>query len=195
MLVKVCSFWTSEPYYQAAMKLEASLHGELYEISKVEASTWAEAVCHKPRFVLEQLEGGGEISGVLWTDADSILCRKPDFSAFDGVDLAACFWQRSPHHEEEILTGTFFIAKTKTGIDLCREWAFTTPKYRHHFTPEQAALKEVLAREEFKEAKIKRLGVEWCYVFDDFKELYPEAAPIFEHYQLSRTQRNVVQPS
>lgn len=193
-VIKIVSFWTSKPYHEAALVLEASLHGEYYEISKVEASTWQEAVVRKPQYIFDQLENSGQIQGVLWTDADSKLCRKPDWSVFESQDMACVEWTRPGTVEPEFLTGTMYWAKTPMGIKLCREWAFETPKYRQHFTPEQAALKEVLSREEFKEAKVKKLPVEWCWIFDDFKDMYPDKSPTIEHYQLSRTQRNAVQP-
>ena len=189
MIIKIVSFAIGAAYHKAMERLEKSLSGQCYELTKSHViKDWKSCVVEKPQFILNALENS-YCDGVLWTDADSELVSKPDWNVFQGVDMGAVRWRRSPQHEEEILTGTMFWAKSDRAIELCREWAYLTPSYREHFTPEQASLKEILGREESKAYKVKALPVEWCYIADDHAEEFPNVHPIFKHYQMSRQER------
>lgn len=188
MHVKVIAFWTNQYYCDQAKRLEASLRkfNLSYHIRYVAGmTTWAEAVCSKPQFIRQQIEDT-RFDGLLYTDCDSEFLKQPDFSAFKDCDLGAVWWQRSPHHETEILTGTMFFAANAVMRDFVNEWAQETPQYRHTFTPEQQSLKAVIGREKWSGLRVAKLPVEWCFIFDDHREMYPDAKATVQHYQASR---------
>lgn len=183
-MLKIVAYWTNDYYYGKSIDLSHSLNrfGVTYEIKRVTGpETWAQAVSYKPRFILDcLLSSSCEYIG--YTDADSRLLRAIPGGAISG-DVAYTPFKRSPHHEEEALTGTLFFKNTMEVRALVLQWAEATEKYQHSFTPEQHSLKEVMAHSTLD---FQRLGPEWCFIFDDMREIYPDASPIFEHYQASR---------
>lgn len=184
-MLKIVAFYTNDFYYGKSIDLSHSLNafGATYEIKKIQGpATWTEAVCYKPRFILDcLLSSTSDYIG--YTDADSRLLRPIPRESITG-DVAYTPFQRSTHHEEEALTGTIFFKNTMEVRAFVLQWAEATEKYKHSFTPEQHSLKEVMAHSQLN---FQKLGPEWCWIFDDFKEIYPNAAPpIFEHYQASR---------
>ena len=184
-MLKLVAYYTNDYYYSKSIDLSHSLNkfGVTYEIKKVEGpKTWKEAVSYKPRFILDSLLGSTcEYLG--YTDCDSRLLRCLPASAITG-DVAYVPFQRSPHDTEEALTGTLFFRNTTPVKGFVMGWIDATEKWKGLDTPEQLSLKEVL---EATNLDVQRLGPEWCWIFDDFKELFPNAPPpIFEHYQASR---------
>jgi len=188
-MLKVVAFYTNDFYYGKSIDLSHSLNrcGVTYEIKKVQGpQTWAEAVSYKPRFILDQMLSSS-CERILYTDVDSKLLRNLPASDLNG-DVSLVRWQRSPHHEEEALTGTLCFRNTMEVRAFILEWAEATEKYRHSFTPEQHSLKEVMATSKLN---FQFLPPEWCFIFDDMREMYPDAQPIFEHYQASREYRSL----
>lgn len=188
-MLKVIAFWTNDYYYGKSIDLSHSLNrfGVTYEIKKVQGpETWAEAVSYKPRFILDQLLSS-TCAGLIYTDCDSKLLRNIPFSELTG-DVAYVRFRRSPHHEEEALTGTLYFKNTMEVRAFVLEWAEATEKYKHSFTPEQHSLKEVMAHSMLN---FQQLGPEWCFIFDDMREIYHDAQPIFEHYQASRQYKEI----
>jgi hypothetical protein len=184
-MLKIVAYYTNNYYYSKSIDLSHSMNkwGACYEIKKVEGpKTWAEAVSYKPRFILDCMVSS-TCDSIGYTDVDSRLLRAIPHGALTG-EVAYTPFQRSPHNPEEALTGTLFFKNTPAVQDFVREWIEATPKYRGLDTPEQLSLRDVLASTTLD---IQRLGPEWCWIFDDFKELFPNAPPpIFEHYQASR---------
>lgn len=188
-MIKAVSFYTNGFYFRHALKLSESLvkHGVTYEILKQDAESWHDAVSRKPEFILKSLKATNA-EGLLWTDADSILERPiPDIAP---CDVGLVKWKRSPHHEEEILTGTMYFRNSEPVQALLEDWIDATPKYRHTNTPEQDSLKEVIQAYQ-SILNIQYLPVEWCFIFDDHREMYPDAKAIFTHYQASRKFREM----
>lgn len=183
-MLKIVAYYTNNYYYGKSIDLSHSLNkwGACYEIKKVTGpKTWQEAVSYKPRFVLDCLEASScDLIG--YTDADSRLLRAIPTGSITG-DVAYTPFKRSPHHPEETLTGTLFFRNTPEVKAFVQEWIEATPQWAGLDTPEQLSLKQVL---EHTSLNIQRLGPEWCFIFDDMREMFPDAQPIFEHYQASR---------
>lgn len=184
-MLKVVAYYTNDFYYGKSIDLSHSLnkYGVSYEVSKIKGpATWQEAVSYKPRFILDSLVNS-TCQQLIYTDADSKLLRPMPVDVLRG-ELAYVPFKRSPQHEEETLTGTLYFKNTMAVKAMILAWIEATAKYQHTFTPEQHGLREVL---EHCGLEVQRLGPEWCWIYDDFKELFPNAPPpIFEHYQASR---------
>lgn len=184
MDVKVISFYTDNAYRKHAERLSASLQkfGVWHETEAYPATlTWQEAVCEKPAFIRRHL--GSRAEGIIWTDADSELARKPPLGSLLDFDFACVRWKRSVHHAEEFLSGTMYFACNDATRAFVDEWIDLTNKYRHTDTPEQMALAEYFSVP--RELRTLWLPIEWCYVRDSMVE----CDPIFEHYQASRVNR------
>ncbi len=185
MINKVVAFYTNDFYEAKARELAMSLGKHWtgpYEITKLQGpKTWNEAVQAKPRFILDSLVSSS-CEGILYTDADScLLCKAPE-EILTG-DICYVPFKRDPHNPEEVLTGTLYFKNTMAVKAFVLEWIDATEKYKGLDTPEQLSLKEVL---EHTTLNVQKLPPEWCFIFDDMREMYPDAKAIFEHYQASR---------
>lgn len=189
-MIKLVAFYSNSYYCNLAANLSLSLNkywSGPYEISKVQGlATWGAAVAQKPKFILDSLVSSS-CEGILYTDADSTLSRVPPLEQLTG-DIAYTPFQRSPQHTEEALTGTLYFRNTLAVRSFVGEWIAETVKYQGLDTPEQLSFKEVLEHEPLE---VQRLGPEWCFIFDDMREIYPDAKEIFLHHQASRTYRQL----
>ena len=190
MRVKVINFFT-QAYTCAAAELYDSC--KIYNLDAYicrldEFPSWAHGVCHKPQFILDSMKAFPEYDGYLWTDADSVFKRQPDFEVFVDCHFSAHKFKRSPAHEEEILTGTFWLANTPTLRSMVKEWAENTERYIRTFTPEQHSLKEVLPRWG-SQILFKNMDPEWVWIPDTMPEIYGKRNPIVHHHQMSRELR------
>jgi hypothetical protein len=183
-VLKIVAYYTNDFYYSKSIDLSHSLNkfGACYEIKKVQGpETWNEAVSYKPRFILDSLLSSS-CQYLGYTDCDSRLLRALPASDITG-DVAYVPFKRNPHSTEEALTGTLFFKNTTPVKAFVMGWIDATTQWQGLDTPEQLSLKQVL---EHTNLNVQRLGPEWCFIFDDMREMYPDAAPIFEHYQASR---------
>lgn len=194
MNVRMVSFFT-EDYLEHALKLRDS--GVKFQVQGScemrSCANWKSAVMYKPHFIMEKLlipTRYEELDGILWTDADSAFKSKPDWSIFKDVDFACHVFKRSPHHNEEYLTGTMFFRRSPLVIDFVKAWGQRTKEFEYSHTPEQAALKQTLVEDGWAgKLKVARLDPEWCWIHDDFPKIYGYRFPIIEHYQASRVKR------
>lgn len=194
MNIWIMSYFTDGSIYEhEAARLKASL--EEFDICKYvvhrapACDTWGEAVRYKPAFIQEMLALFRHCDGVLYVDTDAAFLREPDFSVFEDCHFAAHHFKRSPHAQEEILTGTLYFANTPTVKEMIDDWIVETVRWKHSMTPEQDSLREILPRWQ-DQIIAKRLDPEWCWIYDDFPAVYGQRMPIIEHYQASRKVRN-----
>ena len=193
--VLVCGFFTPDTgYEEEASRLLQSCRQHCLEhliVAVGGCASWLEAVLFKPHFVMQCLRGiaGSGYAGVLYTDADSIVRRAPALERFVGLDFAAHWFRRRGAASDELLSGTLYFGCTPAARALVRAWIASTPLYRHHGTPEQAALAEVFA-ERAAELKWMRMGPEMCFICDDSRLAYPNVEPVIEHFQASRRRRH-----
>lgn len=191
MKIKIVSFATEGAYDVEADRLRESANRFGVDLNVVvytreHLPTWQVAVKFKPRFIAEQLAlWADEYDGILWTDADSEFVSAPDWTVFDGCHAAWHKFKRSKMHEEELLTGTMYFSASTLAKHLLHDWIEATENVGDCDTPEQRSLKAVMAekRESFI---VKDPGAAYCYVFDDFKEIYPGVEPVVLHRQASR---------
>ncbi len=195
MKVRAVAYATNDAYWKEAEKLRCSL-GELgihYKICREEVGhwTWEQAVRWKPTFCLRELvlaERDG-FDGILYVDADAVFRNVPNWENLIGYDAGLHFFQRSRHHEIEALTGTLWLRARLNVVDTLGRWEKATKGIPSGVsTPEQHSLKAVL-RAASPPLRIANLGPEWCYIFDDFKSIYPNVRPVIEHFQASRRLR------
>lgn len=190
MLCKAIGFTTNEYYRRQSERLEASLtkYGIPYQIERLEhPGSWHKAVSMKPAFIKRMLEET-TLDGVLYLDADAEVVaplRTKELEYFG--DIAFTKFRRSHDHDLEFLTGTMYFRRCPETLGLVDEWIDSVPLWEHSQTPEQAALKHVLAGH--PTFKTYDLGPAWTYIHDDFKELYPDVQPLIMHYQASREYR------
>ncbi len=189
MIVKAIAFTTNEYYRRQSERLEASLtkYGIPYQIERLEhPGSWHKAVSMKPAFIKRMLEQT-TLDGVLYLDADAEVVAPLPMDSWGIYDIGFTRFKRSPEHDEEFLTGTMFFRKHPMVLDVLDKWAELTASFPHSHTPEQDALKHVLAGSTGL-CSID-LGPAWTYIHDDFKELYPDVKPLILHYQASREYR------
>lgn len=151
--------------------------------------SWVEAVLWKPQFILDEL-CDTSLDGLIYTDADSKMRRRPPVEDVDRADIGLHYFHRTPASPPECLTGTMFFRKSPAVIELLEAWVAKTIAYSSSFTPEQDSLKEILSWSAHKGLVVKALDPEWCFIFDDMRAMYPKAQPIFEHFQASRRFRH-----
>lgn len=195
MIVKAIAFSTNDFYAKQSMRLEASLtkYGIPYEIRRLEhPGSWHAAVSMKPQFIRDMLAETA-LDGVLYLDADAEVVAPLPLHQLECYDAAFTRFKRSAGHEEEFLTGTMFFrkhganVKVEEMLGVLDRWSELTEAFSHSSTPEQDALKRVLA--ESTGICAMDLGPAWTYIHDDFKELFPDVKPLIMHYQASREYR------
>lgn len=196
--VQVVAFATMGPYLAEAKKLldSADEFGIKVDISTLpqpvsylaEWSDWSDVVSYKPRFILKMLDKHKDRDGILYTDADSKFARYAEFSVFEKAHIGFHTFKRSKAHPTEFLTGTMYFAVTPTVRKFVEDWASITPTYRKKFTPEQDSLKECMKRWGGAISYVDP-GPEWCWIHDDFPNIYGQRTPVVVHFQASRRMR------
>lgn len=187
MNIITVAYYTDDDYKLEMLNLQESLvhYRVMHLLREIESCSWHKAVRYKPTFIRDCLRDFSEADGILYLDADAVVRRPLPMNDFKDCHFAAVWFRRNRHAKEEILTGTMFFANTPTTMSMVEQWVELTPQFRHSETPEQDALKVVW--EQNQERLItKILHPGWCYIFDDFKTLYPDMIPIVEHFQASR---------
>ena len=190
-LVRICSYYTyGTPYDNWAAGLLASLRtyaDDYMCIALPPFSSWRAAVLHKPQFVsgcIRALMQCG-YTGILYTDADSVLRRPLPVGDWAGLDFAG-HWFLMQGREPELLSGTLYFGITPRAINLVDDWIRATTQFTNHPTPEQAALAAVVDQHKDQIAW-RDFGPEMCFIFDHGRTAYPGVEPIVEHFQASRT--------
>lgn len=191
--MKVVSFATEGAYAAHGDRLRAScekfgLDFNIVVYRRDFLPDWQQAVLWKPKFILEQVRIWDEYDGLLWTDADSVFLRDPDFSVFENGDVGWHWFKRSVNHAREPLTGTMFFRPQQPVVDFIRVWSVSSELFRGKFTPEQDGLQ--LAWNRNVGLRHVDPGPEWCWIFDDFLALYGYRISVVEHYQASRENRH-----
>jgi hypothetical protein len=184
------NYYSTDSYAAHAQKLKASCAKYDVELDQRPVKpfrSWADGVCYKPKFISDCLNfyTASTYDGILWTDADSVFVRHAPWGELEGVDIGATRFQRSPMHPNEVLTGTMYFAINEKVKQFVDQWYRATLKFRDNFTPEQDSMIQCL--QTWKGTVLfKDLGIEWCYIHDDFQPLFPKAIPVVKHFQASR---------
>ncbi len=191
--VRVVAYATNEAYWNEAQKLRLSLEElmiphRIYRENKPDW-TWDRAVRWKPAFCLRELAQAKSLGfdAMLYVDADAIFRTIPDWSQVKTADVGAHWFQRTKHHNVELLTGTLFFRCTPRIEILLEHWIEITGRVGTSPTPEQHSL--ILALKDRDDLCIRDFGPEWVYIFDDFRSIYTKSRPVIEHFQASRRLR------
>ena len=122
----VASYYTEgTPYEQEAADLRASCErfGLRHHIQGVpNLGSWSKNCCHKPVYLLEQLERYN--CPIVWTDADSLFVAKPTlfYEPFP-ADIAVRVCPEHPIDSElYVLSGTLFLNNTDNVKRLLHAW-------------------------------------------------------------------------
>lgn len=196
MNVLICAYYTTNGYERIVKGLNDSLRSQgLSKQSIIKPvdpfPSWNDAVVYKPEFILSIMKEHPETDGILYVDADAKFVRSPDFSVFDGVEVAFMRFKRSVHVPEEFLTGTMYFANTPAVQEFVEKWAYFTPRYKRTDCPEQSSLKDAV--ECFPDLAYLNLPPEWVWIWDTFNEIFGmDHAPIVKHYQASRKMKRLI---
>lgn len=193
MTIGIIAYATSMPYVDMLRQLGKTVRNSGLPFktripTHLWNCSWVDAVCWKPQFILDEL-CDTSLEGLIYTDADSKMLKRPPVEQLDGVDIGLHYFHRTPGSPGEALTGTMYFRKTSRVIEFLEAWATKTQQAHGQFTPEQDAFLDVASWSCFQDLKVKALPPEWCFIFDDMRAMYPKAEPYFEHYQASRKYR------
>lgn len=193
MKVLIAAFYTNAFYRSQAIRLIESLDAlqiRDYTTELVHGpKTWNEAVCRKVSWIREMLNCLDGYDGLFYVDADAEFKQVPDWGVMKGCDFGCVSWKRHPSNEPEMLTGSMFFANSDRVRGFVDEWDRVTPKYKHTFTPEQRSLSEYFSKP--NPIAYKNLPIEWCFIFDDHRRMYPNAKEIILHHQASRQYKEI----
>jgi len=171
----VCCFHTGGPYAAEAERLRASLQrlGLPHRIDVLASrGSWDENIWLTPEYIRDMLDA--TVGPVLYVDADAEFHAEPVLD--DGYDVQVHYLSRG----DELLNGTLWLANNDRVRSMVDEWLAEKPRGGW----EQKALQRVLARRQ--DLRVKRLGPEYCFIYDTSRALYPGVEPIIEHHQASR---------
>lgn len=181
------SFYTPE-YEVAAANLVKSLRKfklHYRVVRMLDRGSW-QANCHiKPGFIWGMIEAHPG-RPIVWVDADAEIIKPPTLfteEPFSG-DVGICRWQR-PDARPETLSGTVYFKGTPNSARVVDRWIEACQE-----SPEiwdQVLLERAVDR--VPEAVVEILPLEYCWIFDTFRKLYPTRWPVIEHHQLSRKTR------
>lgn len=179
--MKICCFHTGGPYAVEAERLASSLQrlGLDYRIDEVPSrGSWDRNILITPEYirdVMAQTDGP-----VLYVDADAEFHDVPVFDG--GYDVHVHYL-----HGRELLDGTLWLANNDVSRDLVDQWCSEVRVGEW----EQLTLQRILERRH--DVRVKRLGPEYCFIYDTSRQHYPGVEPIIEHHQASRRLKREVQ--
>jgi hypothetical protein len=177
--MKVIAYYTDDSIYsQHACLLQKSLDNFsiAHDIESIETTDWLTATAFKPAFILEKLESNRE--PLLYIDIDTVIHAdiRDTLSAID-EDIAIHI---TP--ENELLSGVIYLQPTEHTFQLLRLWRQAMVAEPGAW--DQRVLQKILAAN--PQITIHQLPAEFVFIFDTFKERYPEMQPVIEHLQASR---------
>ena len=180
----VTSYYTTK-YALYAKRLEESLEAQKvryhYVLPIQDLGGWQKNTSHKPIWLKRMLDEFRPMP-LVWIDADAIVRSSMDWLRWVIGDVAVCRWQYDKR-AWEIMSGTVFLQNNDRARDLLDRWKFYADKYPDRL--EQKALQQSI-EEMGDELKVEWLGVEWCFIYDRFRRVFPKVEPIIEHFQASR---------
>jgi hypothetical protein len=186
----IICYYSKDAYEQEADRLKKSalkfgLNIHFYEETPFES--WKDGVMAKPRIIRKHLEMFPD-RGCLYVDADAEFVARPNLTQLIPFDFGAHWFQRSKNHPREILTGTLWFMPRPVTMELVRLWEEITPRFRGSSTPEQESMD--VAYNKLRDRILRcDLGPEYVFIFDDFRDFFPNAEPVIVHHQASRRLR------
>jgi len=188
----VIAFYTRDTGYVAEVaRLRKSVEtlGLEHDIRGIpDQGSWESATHFKATFI-QWMRSYHPGRALLYVDADAAIKRVPEFlRGFNAADVALRV-QDFPYRKGEWLSGTLCIGPTPAADEMIRRWIAyndAVPAQRGRpETYEQANLRravESLGRD----IRMVVLPLEYCFIFDTMRRMYPGAVPVIEHFQASR---------
>ena len=197
--MKVIAYYTENTdYKKEADRLEASLIniGIDYEITPVKnLGSWQLNTRYKATFLKEQIikHLGGE--PLLYVDVDAVIHEYPHELENIKQSIAVRF-EDFPWQKNNCLSGTIFIKPNVSMIRLCKDWELRNLLTKDRDKNlEQDNLGDLLNEYCYRHPyhfDYKILDVEYCFIFDIHKKMYPDKKPIIERLQASRRLKHKV---
>lgn len=196
--MKVIAYYTEGTgYEQEAKRLQASLDsvGLKYEIDGVpNLGSWQLNTRYKATFIKDKIIENLHGETLLYLDVDAVVKEYPHELENIEESIAVRFedfkWQKGT-----CLSGTILIKPNESMLRVCKDWELRNilTKDRNK-NLEQDNLGDILNEYSYKypDFKFKCLDVEYCFIFDIHKRMYPNKQPIIEHLQASRKLKHTV---
>lgn len=175
----IIAYYTNDDIYsQHAQLLQHHLEKyELnYELEKIEKTSWLKATAFKPSFIENKLKLHNE--PLLYLDIDTIIHTNIE-SFFAGIKEDIAVYYSS---ENELISSVIYLQPSTRIFQLLASWRIAMEA--NPDTWDQRVLQQILSTNQ--EISVYRLPHEYVYIFDTFKERYPEMQPVIEHLQASR---------
>ena len=191
----VSYFTEGSIYEKEAQDLIASLNqfGLKNDVCAIkDRGSWSANCCYKPEFLLKKLEE--HKAPLIWTDADSIVVKQPDF--FNECYADCSFYVNDhvePTHEAKILSGTFFVANTASAKKLLTLWKKECEKMlnmNRGVVLDQVALRRVVLHYPTI-VEMKRLPESYIRIVRNREERENPGNGVIMHYQASRLVRKM----
>ena len=194
-VIFVSYYTVGTPYEQEADKLiksltKLNLRHDVVGVPNL--GNWQANTRFKAKFMLDMLDKHTN-SKIVWVDSDAVIRSRPElFSNYD-CDISVR-WQDFRWRQNECLSGTIYMDNNEKTREICRRWLYTNDAEGPNAkTFEQWNLGTVIKEME-SEGKIRtrNLPPGYTYIFDIFRDIYPNEDIIIEHFQASRRFKNKV---
>ncbi len=185
------SYYTKGSLYEKEAKdLIASLNklGLKHDICAIEdKGSWSANCCYKAEFLLKKLEEHKR--PLVWTDADSIVVKQPDFFNDCFADVSFRVNDHvEPSDDGKILTGTFFVNDTASSKKLLQLWKKECERMLEMGKPkvlDQVALRRVVLHYPTI-VEMKRLPEKYIRIVRNAEDRNNPGDAVIMHFQASR---------
>ncbi len=180
------SFCTPD-YEPCAGRLLESLgeHGlEGHIVRLPSKGRWDLNARRKPAFIREMIDlHRGR--PVVWTDADSVVRRRPDLFWTTKADVAVMRFTWPGSGLRECITGTVYFSGSDASREFASRWEALCAATSER-VGDQALFNQLMEREKPR-AAVEFLPVSYNFIYDKHRALFPDMEPVVEHFQASRT--------
>lgn len=145
--------------------------------------SWQAGVAYKPTFIWTMMHEY-PAERLVWVDADAEIQQYPAlfWDLPNDLDFAA-HWRDG----KELLSGTLYFGPTRGAREIVADWCARQKANPGLWDQKmlQATIKENMGR-----WRVDGLPLEYTFIADTFRRLYPGREPVIEHHQASRKNRN-----
>ena len=150
-----------------------------------EKGSWERNVQYLPEFINKTLYLFPHNKRLCYLDMDAVIHSEPVILNQLSCDIAVRF-QDFEWRKNEALIGTLYFENTQNTRNLFKEW-LEMNKLNTRGIENQWTLGTMI--QTTFDLNWVNLPPEYCFVFDFMKAIYPDAKPIIEHFQASRTNK------
>lgn len=157
---------------------------EHYVRAAPDLGSWQRNCQYKPRWLWDVMTRNlGR--PVVWVDADAEVLHFPGLFDKLDCDFAAVLYERKDTKRAEVLSGTVYLGGTTPAFRLVDKWIEMCSVNPGHW--DQRCLE--MAVNETDPLRKEWLPVEYAFIFDTFRSVFPKVEPVIEHFQHSRQTR------